>query len=112
MKTKTITLPNGETAELFDTDYLAHAMGRTYNTIRQWEIGGLLPPTPFRGKQVYERFYTQEQINVVVTLAEKYQLFIGRKITQTMFPKRCFKEFAKLEKKYLGEKSNEIIKKT
>ena len=99
-------LPNGDTIYLYDTAHLAFALGRTYNTIRQWEIAGILPSTPFRGndrnRPTYTRLYTQEHIDVVVMYAEKYKTQKGRWISGTPFSKKCFEAFAELQKKYLG----------
>ena len=98
------TLPNGETVYLYDTGHLAFALGRTYSCIRQWEISGMLPPTPFRGKTVNIRLYTQEQIDAVVMYAEKYRISNSIPLYRNKgFSKACFEAFAALQKKYLGE---------
>ena len=101
--TAEITLPSGEAVKLYSIAFLADALGRTTRCIRKWEISGILPPTPFRYSNTYWRLYTQEQIDIIVRLAEKYKLKDGISFRKTNFSSSCFKAFEKLEKKYLGE---------
>lgn len=102
----TYTLPNGETVELFFIGRLATALGRDANTIRKWEIAGILPSTCFRDR-LGDRLYTAEQIEAVVKVAEKCKLMQGRRMCDTSFTKRVTEEFKRLEEKYKGGKLNE-----
>ena len=45
---QTFKLPKGEIIELFYIGTLANALGRTTNTIRKWEIAGVIPDPCFQ----------------------------------------------------------------
>lgn len=102
------TLPNGKEIKLYYINRLAADLGRTVNTIRQWEIAGIIPPTCFRSSNNM-RLYSQEQIDAVVRCAEKAFIKPGRSIAQTQFTPWVFKEFEMLKKKYMEVNPNENI---
>ena len=97
---KTISI-NGERIELFYLSKLAYALGRTSQTIRKWEISNVLPKTIFKDK-MGRRMYTQEQIDLIVRIAEETQIKQGLSIANTSFSAKVHRELNKLNKKYLG----------
>jgi transcriptional regulator with XRE-family HTH domain len=103
------TLPSGHTIELFYIGKLAEALGRTANTVRRWEIGGIIPDPCFRDK-LGKRLYSQEQIDVIVQCAEKAGIMQGKSIASTSFSTWVHKELSILREKYKskGGKKNGI----
>lgn len=51
--------------QLFRMGTLAKVVGRTVETLREWEKEGLLPETPLRVEEHGHRYYTSEMIEVV-----------------------------------------------
>lgn len=92
---------NGEEVNLFYIDRLAVELGRTPQTIRKWEVSGILPKPIFRDKNG-RRLYSQEQIDVIVECAERSNVRIGYSIANTNFGVRVHKALEELNKKYLG----------
>lgn len=93
---------NGETIELFYIEKLASELGRTPQTIRKWEVSGILPKPIFRDK-LGRRLYSQEQIDVIVACAEKSNVRQGYSVANTNFSARVFKALNELNnEKYLG----------
>lgn len=97
---KTITI-NGQEIKLFYMSKLAFALGRTPQTIRKWEISNVLPKSIFKDK-MGRRMYTQEQIDLIVAIAEQTQIKQGLSIANTSFSAKVHRELNKLNKKYLG----------
>lgn len=95
-------LPNGSQIELFYIGALANALGRTTNTIRKWEIAGIIPDPCFRDARGC-RLYSQEQIDAIVKCAEKSKIKQGYGLANTSFSQRCHKELNALKEKYKGE---------
>lgn len=102
LKTQKFTLPNGETIELFYIGTLAHALGRTSACIRKWEIGGILPDPMFRDTKG-RRLYSEEQIDAIVSCAERANVRQGHGISNSSFPKWVRIEWEKIKEKYKGE---------
>lgn len=96
---KTLKLPNGETLELFYIGALAEALGRDSNTIRRWEIAGVIPDPCFKDK-FGKRLYSQEQIDAIVRCAERAKIKQGGSFANTSFSKWCYRELDKLKEKY------------
>jgi hypothetical protein len=94
------TSPNGRTTTLYNIGYLAEQVGRTSQTIRRWEIAGVLPPTPFR--QQGKRLYSQEHVDAVVRCAEKYRITLGIQLPKG-FAKSLYKEFQELNDYFFKE---------
>lgn len=94
-------LPNGEIIELFYIGTLANALGRTTNTIRKWEIAGVIPDPCFQDANG-RRLYSQEQIDAIVRCAEKAKIKQGLSIANTSFSQWCHKELDILKEKYKG----------
>lgn len=96
---QTFKLPNGETIELFYIGALASALGRDPNTIRRWEIAGIIPDPCFKDK-MGKRLYSQEQIDVIVKCAERAKIKQGGSIANTSFSRWCHRELDRLREKY------------
>lgn len=54
MRAKVYTLKNGEKIKLYPINVLANELGRTSQTIRKWEVAGILPKPIFKDKMVEE----------------------------------------------------------
>lgn len=94
-----VTLSDGTTIDLFYIGTLADALGRTTNTIRKWEISGVIPDPCFRDTHG-RRLYSQEQIDVIVGCAERAKIKQGLSIANTSFSKWCFEGLNALKEKY------------
>lgn len=97
---KKITV-NGQVIELFYINSLAFALGRSPQTVRKWEISGVLPSTCFKDK-MGRRMYTREQIDLIVQVAEKCQIKQGLSIANTSFSARVHKALEEHNKKYFN----------
>ena len=84
----------GRKTTLYSIATLAEALGRTSQTIRKWEVAGILPETPFRLKG--KRMYSEEHIDAVVRCAEKAKISSGNPISNTNFSKNLYKEFERI----------------
>lgn len=100
-KPKSTTL-NGIEYELFYISELAYALGREAQTIRKWEIAGVIPKTPFKDR-AGRRMYTREQIDVATSIAEECHIKQGLSIANTSFSSKLRKAFGELHNKYLGK---------
>lgn len=100
-----LTLPNGETIDLFYIGTLSLAVGRTPVTIRAWEISGVIPDTFFKDKNG-RRLYSAEQIDVVVQAAVRAKISQGRSLRNTSFSRWVHEGFEKLRVKYTTKKEN------
>lgn len=91
----------GYSTDLYNINVLANSLGRTSQTIRKWEIAGVIPKTPFKldGK----RMYCTEQIKIIVECAEKAQISSGKNMSQTTFTKNVFKKWNELFKEIFGD---------
>jgi DNA-binding transcriptional MerR regulator len=72
---------------------------RDTQTIRKWELSGVLPKAIFRkgGK----RLYSTEQIKCIVKVAKECNIKRGLSIEQTEFITRVAEELSKINKKYI-----------
>lgn len=95
-----MTLKNGVQVELFPIGELADYLGRTTQTVRKWELSGVLPNTLFRNKRGY-RLYTREQIMLIGKTAEETQLMTGRQYSKIKFSKLVKERLEKLNLKYI-----------
>lgn len=84
----------GRKTTLYNIGVVAEAIGRTSQTIRKWEVGGVIPPTPF--KQKGKRLYSKEHIDVIVKCAESSRIMQGSQVSQTAFSKKLYREFQKV----------------
>ena len=92
---------NGEEVNLFYIDRLASELGRTPQTIRKWEVSGILPKPIFRDK-LGRRLYSLEQIDTIVECAEKSNVRQGYSVANTNFSIRVHNALNELNKKYIG----------
>lgn len=96
---QTVTI-NGEELELFYVDRLASELGRTPQTIRKWEVSGILPKPIFKDKN-NRRLYSQEQIDAIVECAEKSNVRQGYSVANTNFSVRVFKALNEINNRYV-----------
>lgn len=100
------TSPTGYETTLYNIGTVAEAIGRTSQTIRKWEVGGIIPPTPF--KQKGKRLYSKEHIDAIVRCAEKARIKQGaRSVHQTNFSNMVYKEFQKIHDLFFNENKEE-----
>ena len=92
---------NGEEVNLFYIERLASELGRTPQTIRKWEVSGILPKPIFRDK-LGRRLYSLEQIDTIVECAEKSNVRQGYSVANTNFSVRVHNALNELNKKYIG----------
>ncbi len=95
------TSPTGVKTTLYSISVLASRLGRTSQTVRKWEIAGILPPTPFKINGV--RLYSEEHIESIVRSAEKSKIKQGKCLCNTQFSNRIYKDFKELHKKFFEE---------
>lgn len=87
---------------LYPISVLALSLGRSQNTIRQWEILGDIPKTPF--KVSGRRYYCEEQIKACMEVAEKVHLSGGKThISHTTFKREVKKRWREIFKEIFGE---------
>lgn len=98
------TLPSGEVIDLFYINVLAEAIGRTPQSVRKWELAGVIPRTCFND-QYNRRLYSQEQIDAVVRCIEESRLSSHRRTTYK-FSALCTTAFKELQEKYMGGKTD------
>ena len=84
----------GYSTTLYNINVLANWLGRTSQTIRKWEIAGVIPKTPFKSDG--KRLYSKEQIDILVECAEKANISTGKKMSQTNFTRNVQKKWQKL----------------
>lgn len=94
---------NGKEVQMYYIGTLAKRLNRTTTAIRLWENSGIIPTTWFRDK-FGKRLYTGEQIEAIVSIAEKNQIAQGKKMALTDFSKECHESFEQLRIKYFGGK--------
>lgn len=90
---------NGEELTLYPISKLAGELGRSTQTIRKWEISGILPQPIFKDKHG-RRLYSQEQIDAIVDCAIKSNLRQGYSVANTNFSPRVYKALEEINKKY------------
>jgi len=91
---------NDKEYELFYISALAYALGRSEQTIRKWEIAGVIPNTLFKDK-FGRRMYTQTQIDIIVSIAEECKIKQGLSIANTSFSTKVHKALAEHNKIYM-----------
>lgn len=100
MNSKQMKLPNGEIITLYYVGKLAEELGRTSQTIRKWEVSGILPKPIFKDK-FGKRMYSQEQIDTIVSCALASRIRQGYSVANTSFADKVHEALADLNKKYL-----------
>lgn len=104
----TYTSPTGKETTLYNIGMIADAIGRTSQTIRKWEISGIIPPTPF--KQGTKRLYSKEHVECLVRNVEKYHVTMGVRISKS-FSKKVYKEFQEINDYFFKEDNKNGTKK-
>lgn len=94
------TTPTGVKVKLYNIAVVADAIGRTSQTIRKWEVSGVIPPTPFKDSNGC-RLYTSAQISSIVKSAERSRLKQGKPMKNLKFSDRVYKDFEVLNAHYL-----------
>jgi len=107
---KKVTI-NGKEQDLFYVQSLAEALGRSSQTVRRWEIAGVIPPCLFKDK-LNRRLYTQEQIDVIVRIAEECKIQQGHSLRLNPFPKKVKEALEELNKTYIGGNKKDANKKS
>jgi hypothetical protein len=97
------TTKTGIETKLYNIGTLAMHIGRTSQTIRKWEIGGIIPPTPFKDNRG-GRLYAKEHIDAIVKIAEECKIKQGATLGLTNFSDRVYKEFEKIRKNFFEKK--------
>lgn len=98
---------NGKQVTLYPISVLAknlsEALGdeRTTQTIRKWEVQGIIPPAIFRAGQ--KRLYTREQIDAICKIAKECNIRQGVSLSLTSFSVRVYAELKEINKKLLGK---------
>lgn len=95
------TTPTGVKTCLYNIGTVALALGRTSQTIRRWEVAGIIPLTPFKigGK----RLYSDEHIDALVEFAEKHHIRTGTRIGDTAFSSNVYKRYEEIYYKFFGD---------
>ena len=91
----------GRETTLYNIATVAEALGRTSQTVRKWEIGGIIPKTPFKSNK--QRLYAEEHIDALIRCAEKVHLMQGSKGSRGRFSKYAFEEFQKVNELFFKE---------
>jgi len=88
-KTYTFAVSGGEVKTFYTIKTIAKIFGRTQVTIRSWEDKGILPKPRYRtppprghylGKEAKgRRLYTQDQVDYLLLLCERYNMLDSRK---------------------------------
>jgi hypothetical protein len=102
-KSKSISI-NGKEIELFYINTLAERLGRISQTIRKWEISGVIPKAMFRDGSG-KRMYSEAEISIIERIAEECKIKQGLPIAHTSFSAkvaRALEEFR--DKNYRGGK--------
>lgn len=97
---------NGEEVTLYFISDLAHALGRTPQAIRKWEVSGIIPKAIFIDAHD-RRMYTEEQIDIIVKTAEECKIGQGKNIAQTSFSKKVYDRLEKHNERYFKSDTEE-----
>ena len=99
------TSPTGRKTTLYNIGVVAEAIGRTSQTCRKWEVGGVILPTPF--KQKGKRLYSKEHMDAIVKCAESSHILQGSNISQTAFSQKLYREFQRIYDLFFKENKEE-----
>lgn len=99
VRTSVKTVYKGKELTLYYMNALCEATGRKAQTLRKWELAGIIPKTPFRDN-TNKRLYLQEHIDAVVECIESCKLVQGKNIADTNFKKKVYKRFNEINQKY------------
>lgn len=96
---------NEKDVKLFPISILAQKLGkalkdsRTTQTIRKWEVKGVIPPAIFRNGQ--KRLYSMEQIDCICRVAKEENIRQGYSLSMTQFSLRVWEEMRIINRKYV-----------
>ena len=99
VRTSVKTTYKGQELTLYYINAMCEATGRKAQTLRKWELAGIIPNTPFRDR-TNKRLYLQEHIDAVVECIESCKLVQGKNIADTSFKKKVYKRFNDINRKY------------
>lgn len=99
VRTSVKTTYKGQELTLYYINAMCEATGRKAQTLRKWELAGIIPKTPFRDK-TNKRLYLQEHIDAIVECIESCKLVQGKNIADTNFKKKVYKRFNDINRKY------------
>ena len=102
------TSPTGVQTTLYNIATAAEAIGRTPQTLRKWEVGGIIPLTPF--KLHGRRMYSTEHIDALVECAEQSHIRPGVRIQDTAFSAHMFKWYEKIYNRFFVENTESEVK--
>lgn len=88
------TSPTGRQTTLYNIATAAEAIGRTAQTLRKWEVGGIIPLTPF--KLHGRRMYSTEHIDALVDCAERSHIRPGVRIQDTAFSAHMYQKYEEI----------------
>lgn len=91
---------NGVDVEMYSIGELAKELGRESQTIRKWEIGGIIPPTRFRDN-AKRRLYPLQIVKGMKMIVDEEDITQGVSFETTDFTKRVEKLFREVEKELL-----------
>lgn len=74
---------------------------RTTQTIRKWEIKGVIPPAMF--KVAGNRMYSMEQIKCIARIAKEEGIKQGCSESMAKFSSRVEKELLKINKRFMAK---------
>lgn len=99
LKCKEILRKDGSTLKLYYIGALSKATGKSVNTIRLWELNGVIPETCFRDSSG-ARLYSLEQIKIITEAVKKYRPRRGTLIASTLFSNVLRKQLLELYEDY------------
>lgn len=99
VRTSVKTIYKGQELTLYYMNALCEATGRTAQTLRKWELAGIIPKTPFRDS-TNKRLYLQEHIDAIVECIESCKIVQGKNIADTNFKVKVYKRFNDINRKY------------
>lgn len=101
------TSPTGVKTYLYNIATAAEAIGRTAQTLRKWEVSGVIPVSPF--KVGGRRMYSDEHIDALVELAEKHHIRPGVKIQDTTFSSNMYKRYQEIYNKFFVKNTEKEV---
>ena len=81
---RTIFDENNNEITVYSVADLGRQINRTAQTIRKWELDGIIPEA--KRDQVGRRIYSEEQVKAIVDTVLEYRFQTGQNIRETGFP--------------------------
>ncbi len=92
---------NGVEVVMYTIGDLAQELGRESQTIRKWEMNGVIPPTRFRDR-TNKRLYPEKLVKMIKQISEEEGVTQGVSFEATNFSARVAKAFKEVEAELLG----------